>query len=85
MLRPGGRLVYAVCSLEPAEGEAVVADLLETTPSMARSPIAAAECAGLDAHLNAQGELRVLPCPIGARLRSGALTHLKTQAGLWGC
>jgi 16S rRNA (cytosine967-C5)-methyltransferase len=25
MVRPGGRLVYAVCSLEPEEGEAIVA------------------------------------------------------------
>ncbi|MFO1462290.1 MAG: 16S rRNA (cytosine(967)-C(5))-methyltransferase RsmB [bacterium] len=29
-LKPGGRLVYAVCSLEPEEGEQVLADLLKT-------------------------------------------------------
>jgi 16S rRNA (cytosine967-C5)-methyltransferase len=28
LLRPGGRLVYAVCSLEPEEGEAIVAGFL---------------------------------------------------------
>jgi 16S rRNA (cytosine967-C5)-methyltransferase len=28
LVRPGGRLVYATCSLEPEENEAVVADLL---------------------------------------------------------
>lgn len=28
LLRPGGRLVYAVCSLEPEEGEAIVGGLL---------------------------------------------------------
>lgn len=28
LLRPGGRLVYAVCSLEPEEGEAIVASFL---------------------------------------------------------
>jgi 16S rRNA (cytosine967-C5)-methyltransferase len=37
-LRPGGRLVYAVCSLEPAEGEAIVAGC-----PLAPAPITAAE------------------------------------------
>jgi 16S rRNA (cytosine967-C5)-methyltransferase len=31
LLRRGGRLVYSVCSMEPEEGEAAVADLLKTT------------------------------------------------------
>lgn len=30
LVRPGGRLVYAVCSLEPEEGEAVIAGFLES-------------------------------------------------------
>jgi 16S rRNA (cytosine967-C5)-methyltransferase len=30
LLRPGGRLVYAVCSLEPEEGEAILASFLAT-------------------------------------------------------
>jgi 16S rRNA (cytosine967-C5)-methyltransferase len=32
MLNPGGTLVYAVCSLEPQEGEQVVAAFLERSP-----------------------------------------------------
>jgi len=31
MLRPGGRLVYSVCSTEPEEGEMVVSDFLKTS------------------------------------------------------
>lgn len=31
-LKPGGRLVYATCSLAPEEGEAVVTDLLRAEP-----------------------------------------------------
>jgi 16S rRNA (cytosine967-C5)-methyltransferase len=32
LVRPGGRLVYATCSLEPEENEEVVAALLERSP-----------------------------------------------------
>ena len=35
---PGGRLVYAVCSLEPEEGEAQVAPFLAARPEFARLP-----------------------------------------------
>jgi len=35
MLRPGGRLVYATCSLEPEENDAVVHDFLAAHPDFA--------------------------------------------------
>ncbi|MBO9576449.1 MAG: SAM-dependent methyltransferase [Sphingobium sp.] len=38
-LRPGGRLVYATCSLEPAEGEDQVAALLERHKGLRPCPI----------------------------------------------
>lgn len=34
LLKPGGRLVYATCSLEPEEGEAHLAFIAETLPSL---------------------------------------------------
>jgi 16S rRNA (cytosine967-C5)-methyltransferase len=37
-LKPGGSLVYAVCSLEPQEGEEVVSRLLEERSDLAISP-----------------------------------------------
>jgi 16S rRNA (cytosine967-C5)-methyltransferase len=40
---PGGRLVYAVCSLEPEEGPDVVERFLAAHPDFARAPIAEAE------------------------------------------
>jgi 16S rRNA (cytosine967-C5)-methyltransferase len=35
-LKPGGALVYSVCSLEPEEGEAVADDFLQARPDFAR-------------------------------------------------
>ena len=62
LLRPGGRLVYCTCSIEPEEGEAQVTALLRRNPDMVRSPIGAEEVAGLTASLTPLGELRTLPC-----------------------
>jgi 16S rRNA (cytosine967-C5)-methyltransferase len=62
LLKPGGTLVYCTCSLEPEEGEAVVAGLLANEPGVRRIPIEAGEVAGLTEILNADGDLRTLPC-----------------------
>ena len=40
LLRPGGRLVYATCSLLPAENQAIVADFLAEQPAFKRIPAA---------------------------------------------
>jgi 16S rRNA (cytosine967-C5)-methyltransferase len=44
-LKPGGRLVYCVCSLEPEEGEAQVEAFLARRPDMRLDPIASARAA----------------------------------------
>lgn len=62
LLRPGGRLVYCTCSIEPEEGEVQIAALLRRNPDLMRSPIAADEIGGLGASLTPLGELRTLPC-----------------------
>jgi len=62
LVRPGGTLVYCTCSLEPEEGLEVVRDLLDRSPQLRRSPIAAAEIHGMDQWLTAEGDLRTLPC-----------------------
>jgi 16S rRNA (cytosine967-C5)-methyltransferase len=61
-LKPGGLLVYCTCSLEPEEGEQVIADLLKSETSMQRVPIEAREVAGYGEIITAEGELRTLPC-----------------------
>jgi 16S rRNA (cytosine967-C5)-methyltransferase len=62
LVRPGGTLVYCTCSLEPEEGEAAIAALLERDPNLRRRPITADEVGGLADTLTAGGELRTLPC-----------------------
>jgi 16S rRNA (cytosine967-C5)-methyltransferase len=62
LLRPGGMLVYCTCSLEPEEGEQAVAGLLAAESSVRRVPIEPAEVAGLTDIINADGDLRTLPC-----------------------
>jgi len=57
---PGGRLAYAVCSLEPVEGEAVVKAFLEARPDFTIDPAKAGELPdGIVA--DSDGQVRVLP------------------------
>ncbi len=60
-LKPGGRLVYCVCSLEPEEGEAQVEAFLARRPDMALDPIQPGEGGAPQASLTARGALRLLP------------------------
>jgi len=62
LIKPGGTLVYCVCSLEAEEGPAAIASLLARTTAFRRAPIAAGEVGGLAELLTSEGELRTLPC-----------------------
>lgn len=67
MVAPGGTLVFAVCSLEPEEGVEQVEDFLARNSGFARKPVEAAEIFGLNELINAQGDLRTLPCYLAAK------------------
>jgi 16S rRNA (cytosine967-C5)-methyltransferase len=60
-LKPGGQLVYCVCSLEPEEGEAQVEAFLARRKDMTLEPITAGEGGSPEASLTARGTLRLLP------------------------
>jgi 16S rRNA (cytosine967-C5)-methyltransferase len=62
LVKPGGLLVYCVCSLEPEEGIEIITDLLARDSRFRHRPIAATELAGIDELLTPAGDLRTLPC-----------------------
>lgn len=62
LLRPGGTLIFCTCSLEPEEGEALIAAALQAEPALRREPIAASEVGGLAELVTPTGDLRTLPC-----------------------
>jgi len=60
MLRPGGRLIYAVCSLQPEEGAARIAAALARLP-LRHAPFAPGEMPELPEALTPAGHLRTHP------------------------
>lgn len=60
LVKPGGLLIFATCSLLPEEGELRVASALDRHPTLTREPVTEAETHGLDV-INKQGDLRCLP------------------------
>jgi 16S rRNA (cytosine967-C5)-methyltransferase len=66
LLRPGGRLVYCTCSLEPEEGEQQIADFLTRHPDFVRIPVRPEEIGGLGEAVTADGDLRTLPFQLPA-------------------
>lgn len=67
MLKPGGLLVYCVCSLEPEEGIEQVERLLASGAPLVRVPIAAEEVGGLAELVTPLGDLRTLPCHLAEK------------------
>jgi len=60
-VKPGGRLVYSVCSLEAEEGEEAIAGFLAAMPSTTRAPIAPDEIAGIASFVTPHGDVRTTP------------------------
>jgi 16S rRNA (cytosine967-C5)-methyltransferase len=61
LTKPGGTLVYCVCSLEAEEGEQQIEALLTRDSRVSRKPITADDVSGRAEFVNAQGDLRTLP------------------------
>ncbi|NMN71240.1 RsmB/NOP family class I SAM-dependent RNA methyltransferase [Rhizobium sp. 57MFTsu3.2] len=61
LLKPDGTIVFSNCSLDPAEGEDVVARVLSDTPSVERAAVDPERWPGLEAAISALGEFRTTP------------------------
>jgi 16S rRNA (cytosine967-C5)-methyltransferase len=61
LLKPGGRLLYCTCSLEPEEGSRQIELLLERAPQLERLPIEPGEAGIAPEWITREGDLRTLP------------------------
>lgn len=72
LTQPGGLLIYAVCSLEPREGEQRIEAFFERHSNFSRHAVTPDEAAPVADAITPLGDLRTLPC------------HLADQGGMDG-
>ncbi|MFD1747163.1 RsmB/NOP family class I SAM-dependent RNA methyltransferase [Rhizobium helianthi] len=66
LVKTGGVVVFSNCSLDPLEGEQLIADLLKERTDVERVAIDPADWPGLQAAINADGEFRTTPAMLPA-------------------
>ncbi|MGD9912667.1 MAG: RsmB/NOP family class I SAM-dependent RNA methyltransferase [Rhizobiaceae bacterium] len=64
LARPGGRIVFSNCSLDPEEGEELVDAFLAAHPEVEADPILADELPGIEGFVTAAGWLRTTPADL---------------------
>jgi 16S rRNA (cytosine967-C5)-methyltransferase len=67
LLKPGGLLIYATCSLQPREGAERIEALLASGVAAQRVPVGPDELPELAEAITPAGDLRTLPCHWAAR------------------
>ncbi len=65
LVKPGGMVVFSNCSLDPSEGEDMVAKVLKSELGLERVPVSPEAFPGLEAAINADGDLRTTPDMFG--------------------
>jgi 16S rRNA (cytosine967-C5)-methyltransferase len=65
MLKPGGMLVFSNCSLDPLEGEDLVAAFLADNPEAVRVPVRREDWPGLEGAIDDRGDIRTTPAMLG--------------------
>jgi 16S rRNA (cytosine967-C5)-methyltransferase len=61
LLKVGGTIVFSNCSLDPSEGEEVIARVLADTPAVERTAIDPKRWPGLEQAITSAGEFRTTP------------------------
>jgi 16S rRNA (cytosine967-C5)-methyltransferase len=62
MVKPGGRIVFCTCSLQPEEGPELIEKILEVHSSVRIEAVMPEEIGGLDELILGEGTIRCLPC-----------------------
>jgi 16S rRNA (cytosine967-C5)-methyltransferase len=65
LLKPGGTLVFSNCSLDPLEGEELIEAFLKDNAWAARVPVSPGNWPGLEAAIDANGDVRTTPAMLG--------------------
>lgn len=66
LVKPGGLIVFSNCSLDPLEGEQLVANLLAEDKGLKRVPVDPKDWPGLEEAVSAVGEFRTTPAMLPA-------------------
>jgi 16S rRNA (cytosine967-C5)-methyltransferase len=61
---PGGCLIFSNCSLDPTEGELLVAEFLAETPEIVLEPVVAGEVEGIEPFITPRGTIRTTPADL---------------------
>jgi 16S rRNA (cytosine967-C5)-methyltransferase len=64
LVKPGGRLVFSNCSLDPSEGEDLYRNILAESNDLSPEAIEAGEVEGADEFLTGDGTLRTTPADL---------------------
>lgn len=65
LVGPGGLVVFSNCSLDPSEGEEMIAQVLAENPGVERVAVRREDWPGMEAAINADGDLRTTPDMFG--------------------
>mgnify|MGYP002631839103 FL=1 len=65
MVKPGGKIVFCTCSLQPEEGPELLERILLEHPSFQLQPITPEEVGGMPELITGEGVLRTLPNHLG--------------------
>lgn len=64
LVRPGGRIVFSNCSLDPLEGERLYAGFLADSAAVDNDPVQTGEVPGMDGFITADGTMRTTPADL---------------------
>lgn len=62
LVKSGGEIIFATCSLQPEEGPDLIKRILATVPALQRKPLQPGEYGLKPNWITSEGDLRTLPC-----------------------